>query len=160
MSEEFEASDLVRFAALAEHSGFSFVTVSDHFHPITTAQGHSPFAWSTLGAIAENAKLFSASPHTIDITWAAGGNASAQHAAEHTDGMWATSPSAETVKTYRDSGGDGDVIGQPTHLHLHHACRGGITDHDWQRSRGWLFGCRRGRVRDDRSSTVLCTLAA
>ncbi len=83
LSEEFEASDLVRFAALAEHSGFSFVTVSDHFHPITTAQGHSPFAWSTLGAIAENAKLFSASPHPIDIIWAAGGNDSAQHAAEH-----------------------------------------------------------------------------
>lgn len=51
-SEEFEASDLVRFAGAAEDSGFDFVTVSDHFHPWTRRQGHSPFAWSTIGAIA------------------------------------------------------------------------------------------------------------
>jgi coenzyme F420-dependent glucose-6-phosphate dehydrogenase len=51
-SEEFEASELVRFATLAEDAGFTFVTVSDHFHPWTSTQGHSPFAWSTLGAIA------------------------------------------------------------------------------------------------------------
>lgn len=206
-SEEFEASDLVRFAAQAEDIGFSFVTVSDHFHPWTTSQGHSPFAWSTLGAIAartrsvrlgtgvtcplirihptivaqaaatvselsngrfflgvgtgealnehitgdrwppidvrqemlaeaigiirdlwtgetvdhhgahytvENAKLFSASPHPIDIVWAAGGTASAARAAQHADGMWATSPSSDTVQAYRDAGGDGDVIGQLT----------------------------------------------
>ncbi len=51
-SEEFEASDLVRLAQRAENAGFEFVTVSDHFHPWTKSQGHSPFAWSTLGAIA------------------------------------------------------------------------------------------------------------
>lgn len=51
-SEEHEASDLVRFACLAEDSGFDFVTVSDHFHPWTTNQGHSPFAWSTVAGIA------------------------------------------------------------------------------------------------------------
>ena len=206
-SEEFEASDLVRLAARAEDVGFSFVTVSDHFHPWTTSQGHSPFAWTTLGAIAartrsvrlgtgvtcplirmhptivaqaaatvselsdgrfflgvgtgealnehitgdrwppidvrlemlaeavsiirelwtgetvdhhgahytvENAKLFSASPHPIDIVWAAGGASSAKYAAEHADGMWATSPAPDTVQAYREAGGDGDVIGQLT----------------------------------------------
>ena len=206
-SEEFEASDLVRFATMAEDAGFPFVTVSDHFHPWTTSQGHSPFAWSTLGAIAarthsvrmgtgvtcplirihptivaqaaatvselsggrfflgvgtgealdehitgdrwppidvrqemlaeaigiirelwtgetvdhhgahytvENAKLFSASPHPIDIVWAAGGPASARYAAKHADGMWATSPSADTAQAYRDAGGDGVMIGQLT----------------------------------------------
>lgn len=50
-SEEFEASDLARHAVLAEDVGFEFVTVSDHFHPWTQSQGHSPFAWTTVGAI-------------------------------------------------------------------------------------------------------------
>jgi coenzyme F420-dependent glucose-6-phosphate dehydrogenase len=51
-SEEQPASGLVRSAAMAEEAGFEFVTVSDHFHPWTRAQGHSPFAWSTVAAIA------------------------------------------------------------------------------------------------------------
>ena len=51
-SEEFEASELVEQAAMAEQSGFDFVTVSDHFHPWTSSQGHSPFAWTTIGGIA------------------------------------------------------------------------------------------------------------
>ena len=206
-SEEFEASDLVGFAALAEDAGFEFVTVSDHFHPWTTSQGHSPFAWTTLGGIAtrtrevrlgtgvtcplirmhpaivaqaaatvselsggrfflgvgtgealnehitgdrwppievrqemlaeavgvvralwtgttvdhhgthytlENARLFSASTHPIEIGWAAAGEASARLAAEHADGLWASSPSTETVRAYRDAGGSGPVIGQLT----------------------------------------------
>ena len=48
-SEEFEASELARLAMQAEEAGFEFVTVSDHFHPWTSSQGHSPFAWSTVG---------------------------------------------------------------------------------------------------------------
>ena len=32
--------------------GFEFVSISDHFHPWVSAQGHSPFVWSVLGAIA------------------------------------------------------------------------------------------------------------
>jgi coenzyme F420-dependent glucose-6-phosphate dehydrogenase len=51
-SEEFEAGDLVRHAVEAEGHGFEFVTVSDHFHPWTQSQGHSPFAWSTVAGIA------------------------------------------------------------------------------------------------------------
>ncbi|HWL43543.1 MAG TPA: TIGR03557 family F420-dependent LLM class oxidoreductase [Ilumatobacter sp.] len=51
-SEEHPVRDLVRFATLAEDVGFDFVTVSDHFHPWITEQGHSPFAWSTVAAIA------------------------------------------------------------------------------------------------------------
>ena len=50
-SEEFEASELAHHAVLAEDVGFDFVTVSDHFHPWTQSQGHSPFAWTTVGAI-------------------------------------------------------------------------------------------------------------
>ena len=37
---------------MAEQTGFDFVTVSDHFHPWTSSQGHSPFAWTTIGGIA------------------------------------------------------------------------------------------------------------
>jgi len=51
-SEEFAARDLTSFARAAEQAGFEFVTVSDHFHPWTTSQGHSPFAWTTVAAIA------------------------------------------------------------------------------------------------------------
>src|SRR5690606_11468872 len=51
-SEEHPVRDLVRFATLAEDVGFDFVSVSDHFHPWTNSQGHSPFAWSTIAAIA------------------------------------------------------------------------------------------------------------
>ena len=52
-SEEHPPRDLVDFAAQAEDLGFDFVSLSDHYHPWTTSQGHSPFAWSVLGAIAQ-----------------------------------------------------------------------------------------------------------
>jgi len=53
MSEEHPAPDLVRNAVRAEQAGFSFATLSDHFHPWLDSQGQSPFAWATLGAIAQ-----------------------------------------------------------------------------------------------------------
>jgi coenzyme F420-dependent glucose-6-phosphate dehydrogenase len=52
-SEEQAPADLVRYARRAEEVGFDFVSLSDHYHPWTSAQGHSPFAWTVLGAIAE-----------------------------------------------------------------------------------------------------------
>ena len=51
-SEEHAPRDLVENARRAEAVGFDFVSISDHFHPWVTAQGHSPFVWSVLGAIA------------------------------------------------------------------------------------------------------------
>jgi alkanesulfonate monooxygenase SsuD/methylene tetrahydromethanopterin reductase-like flavin-dependent oxidoreductase (luciferase family) len=47
-SEEHPPNRLVEMAAAAEESGFDFVSVSDHFHPWITEQGHSPFVWSVL----------------------------------------------------------------------------------------------------------------
>ena len=41
-SEEFGPNDLVRFARRAERAGFSFALISDHYHPWTRKQGHSP----------------------------------------------------------------------------------------------------------------------
>ena len=52
-SEEHGPGDLVRYARLAEDSGFSFALISDHFHPWIDRQGQSPFVWSVIGAIAQ-----------------------------------------------------------------------------------------------------------
>ena len=52
-SEDFPPTELVRQAALAERSGFSFLLISDHYHPWIPKQGHSPFVWATLGGIAQ-----------------------------------------------------------------------------------------------------------
>jgi coenzyme F420-dependent glucose-6-phosphate dehydrogenase len=51
-SEEHGPNDLVRYARLAEESGFEFALISDHFHPWTDAQGQSPLVWSVIGALA------------------------------------------------------------------------------------------------------------
>jgi G6PDH family F420-dependent oxidoreductase len=51
-SEEQAPARLVELAAAAERHGFDFVSISDHFHPWTTEQGHSPFVWTVLGGIA------------------------------------------------------------------------------------------------------------
>lgn len=51
-SEEHPATALVTNAQRAEALGFEFVSVSDHFHPWTDRQGHSPFVWAVLGGIA------------------------------------------------------------------------------------------------------------
>jgi G6PDH family F420-dependent oxidoreductase len=51
-SEEHAPNKLVANAKQAEDLGFSFALISDHFHPWTNQQGHSPFVWSVIGAIA------------------------------------------------------------------------------------------------------------
>lgn len=206
-SEEFTASQLAENAPLAEDAGFDFLTSSDHFHPWTTSQGHSPFVFTTLGAVAarttripfgtgvtcpiiryhptvvaqaaatlaelsagrfflgigtgealnehitgarwppidvrqemlaeavevmralwtgetvdhhgryytvDNARLFAATEHRIEVISAASGPSSAELAARIADGMWTTSPSKDTVDAYRDAGGTGPVYGQLT----------------------------------------------
>jgi len=51
-SEEHTPNDLVQHAQRAEEMGFPFALISDHFHPWIDRQGHSPFVWSVIGAIA------------------------------------------------------------------------------------------------------------
>lgn len=51
-SEDHGPRDLVRFATLAERSGFTSAWISDHFHPWLDRQGSSPFVWSVLGGVA------------------------------------------------------------------------------------------------------------
>jgi G6PDH family F420-dependent oxidoreductase len=50
--EEFSANELVEQARLAEQAGFQFAAISDHYHPWTFAEGHSPFVWPVIGAVA------------------------------------------------------------------------------------------------------------
>ncbi len=51
-AEGFGPAELVRQTVRAEAAGFDFVEISDHYHPWLDNQGHSPFAWTVLGAIA------------------------------------------------------------------------------------------------------------
>jgi G6PDH family F420-dependent oxidoreductase len=52
MTEQAGPAALVQDAVAAEHAGFDFEVISDHYFPWLDAQGHAPNAWVTLGAIA------------------------------------------------------------------------------------------------------------
>jgi G6PDH family F420-dependent oxidoreductase len=52
-SEEHSPADLVSHARAAEDAGFGFGLISDHIHPWVDAQGHAPFVWSVIAAIAQ-----------------------------------------------------------------------------------------------------------
>jgi G6PDH family F420-dependent oxidoreductase len=54
-SEEWGPRELVAQAAAAKAAGFEALWISDHFHPWNGEQGHSPFVWATIGAIAQAA---------------------------------------------------------------------------------------------------------
>jgi G6PDH family F420-dependent oxidoreductase len=53
MCEQAGPKQLVRDVVLAEDAGFDFAVISDHYFPWLDAQGHSPYAWSVLGAAAQ-----------------------------------------------------------------------------------------------------------
>ena len=48
--EQFGPSALLNLVQHAVQAGFNAVMCSDHFHPWTSTQGHSGFAWSWLGS--------------------------------------------------------------------------------------------------------------
>ena len=51
-AEGYQPDDLLRFAALAQLSGFNFVPISDHFHPWFHTNAACSFAWSWMSAAA------------------------------------------------------------------------------------------------------------
>ncbi|GII78281.1 LLM class F420-dependent oxidoreductase [Sphaerisporangium rufum] len=53
MSEQTPARQLVQDAAGAERAGFDYLTISDHYFPWLEDMGHSPYAWSVLGGVAQ-----------------------------------------------------------------------------------------------------------
>jgi G6PDH family F420-dependent oxidoreductase len=56
-SEEHGPGALVEQARRAEEAGFHALWISDHYHPWIDEQGHSPFVWSTIGAISRASGL-------------------------------------------------------------------------------------------------------
>ncbi len=63
-SEEHGPRALVEQARRAQDAGFHALWISDHYHPWIDAQGHSPFVWSTIGAISRMCDL----PVTTAVT--------------------------------------------------------------------------------------------
>lgn len=53
MTEQSGPRELVRYAVAAEEAGFDFEVSSDHYSPWLTEQGHAPYAWTVLGAVAQ-----------------------------------------------------------------------------------------------------------
>jgi G6PDH family F420-dependent oxidoreductase len=52
-SEEWGPQQLVDHAIRAQQAGFQDFWISDHFHPWVDEQGHSPFVWAVIGALAQ-----------------------------------------------------------------------------------------------------------
>lgn len=55
--EQVHPAELLRAVQRAESAGFGAAMCSDHFAPWNTAQGHSGFAWSWLGAALATTRL-------------------------------------------------------------------------------------------------------
>ncbi|MFG2401237.1 LLM class F420-dependent oxidoreductase [Streptomyces lydicus] len=53
MTEQAGPRALVEHVVAAERAGFDFSVTSDHYFPWLASQGHSPYAWSVLGAAAQ-----------------------------------------------------------------------------------------------------------
>lgn len=53
MTEQSGPKDLVRYAAAADDVGFDLAVSSDHYFPWLSSQGHAPYAWTVLGAVAQ-----------------------------------------------------------------------------------------------------------
>jgi G6PDH family F420-dependent oxidoreductase len=53
MTEQSGPRELVNYAIAAEQVGFDFEVTSDHYSPWLVSQGHAPYAWSVLGAVAQ-----------------------------------------------------------------------------------------------------------
>jgi G6PDH family F420-dependent oxidoreductase len=53
MTEQSGPRELVGYSAAAERAGFDFEVMSDHYFPWLSSQGHAPYAWSVLGAVAQ-----------------------------------------------------------------------------------------------------------
>jgi G6PDH family F420-dependent oxidoreductase len=53
MTEQSGPRELVGYAVDAEAAGFDFAVSSDHYSPWLTEQGHAPYAWAVLAAVAQ-----------------------------------------------------------------------------------------------------------
>ena len=53
MCEQTPPRQLIEDVARAERVGFGYAVISDHYFPWLEEMGHSPYAWSVLGAAAQ-----------------------------------------------------------------------------------------------------------
>src|SRR3954471_15273611 len=53
MTEQAGPKQLVDDLVKAEEAGFDYSVISDHYFPWLESQGHSAYAWSVLGALAQ-----------------------------------------------------------------------------------------------------------
>ncbi|GAB3802798.1 TIGR03557 family F420-dependent LLM class oxidoreductase [Micromonospora zhanjiangensis] len=53
LGEQAGPKQLVDYAIRAEDAGFDLAVASDHYYPWLESQGHSPYTWSVLGAVAQ-----------------------------------------------------------------------------------------------------------
>jgi G6PDH family F420-dependent oxidoreductase len=53
LGEQAGPTQLVEDAVHAEQAGFDFVAASDHYFPWLDEQGHAPYTWAVLGAVAQ-----------------------------------------------------------------------------------------------------------
>ena len=53
MTEQSGPRQLVDYAVAAEEAGFDLEVSSDHYSPWLMSQGHAPYAWTVLGAVAQ-----------------------------------------------------------------------------------------------------------
>jgi len=67
--EQFAPSELLQLAQRAEAVGFDGVFSSDHLQPWGTAQGHSGFAWSWLGAALQATQKLTFNLITVPGGW-------------------------------------------------------------------------------------------
>ena len=55
-AEQFPPRELLEFSVHAEECGFDSVVVSDHFQPWRHTDGHAPYSFAWMGALAERTK--------------------------------------------------------------------------------------------------------
>ncbi|MDI6942272.1 TIGR03557 family F420-dependent LLM class oxidoreductase [Microbacterium barkeri] len=53
MTEQSGPRELVAYAQAAEAAGYDYLACSDHYSPWLVSQGHAPYAWTVLGAVAQ-----------------------------------------------------------------------------------------------------------
>lgn len=53
LCEQNGPKQLIDHARRAEEAGFDLAVISDHYYPWLASQGHAPYAWSVLGAVAQ-----------------------------------------------------------------------------------------------------------
>ena len=122
MTEQSGPRDLVRYAVAAEQVGFDFEVSSDHYSPWLTEQGHAPYAWTVLGAVAQATERVDLMTYVTCPTMryhpAVSGEKSIEQFAPLGDHLIAVEPNADLVKGWQaarpDGGSASRTIGQIT----------------------------------------------